>query len=205
MAHPAGPWREVMLKELGAKIDPDRVCFPGKLDYATYLRLLQRSDSHIYLSYPFVASWSLREALATGCAVVGSDTPPVTEFMRDGENGLIVPFLKPESVASSVLEVLEDRALASRVRKGARTYAEQHLPMDDYLRQYRDVIGRLTATARCSTPPSGRAASSSGAHSDTYTRSESAPDNPDAPARPPRSRSRARPPSPPSPATARTR
>ena len=93
MAHPLGPWREVLLKELGEKIDPDRVCFPGKIDYATYVRMLQRSDAHVYLSYPFVASWSLREALGTGCAVVGSDTPPVTEFVRNGQNGLIVPFL----------------------------------------------------------------------------------------------------------------
>ena len=196
MAHPLGPWREVLLKELGEKIDPDRVCFPGKIDYATYVRMLQRSDAHVYLSYPFVASWSLREALGTGCAVVGSDTPPVTEFVRNGQNGLIVPFLNPAGLASQVLEVLEDRALASRIRKGARTYAEQHLRMDDYLRAYHALIGRLIGTESrgpSPTPLSSPAASSSAAHSGTCSRSESVPGNPGVPARPPRNRARARP------------
>ena len=52
-------------------------CFLAGIDYPTYVALLQRSDAHVYLTYPFVASWSLREALATGCVVIGSDTPTV--------------------------------------------------------------------------------------------------------------------------------
>jgi glycosyltransferase involved in cell wall biosynthesis len=67
-----GNWRETMLAELGDSIDPDRVAFPGRIEYKTYVAMLQRSDVHVYLSYPFVASWSLREALATGCFVVGT-------------------------------------------------------------------------------------------------------------------------------------
>ena len=146
MASPAGTWREVMLKELNGTLDPARVCFPGKLDYPTYVKLLQRSDAHVYLSYPFVASWSLREALAAGCVVVGSDTPTVTEFVRDNENGLLVPFLRPDRVAQRVLEVLEDRTLASGLRKRARAYAERNLRMDVYLREYHALIARLTGT-----------------------------------------------------------
>ena len=78
---PEGTWRQKMLAELGDGIDPERVLFPGRLDYKTYVAMLQRSDAHVYLSYPFVASWSLREALATGCVVIGSDTPTVSEFV----------------------------------------------------------------------------------------------------------------------------
>ena len=61
-----GTWREAMLTELGDKLDLSRVTFPGKVDYNTYLSLLHRSDAHVYLTYPFVASWSLREAIGRG-------------------------------------------------------------------------------------------------------------------------------------------
>lgn len=152
---PEGTWRERMLRELGAAIDPDRVVFPGRIPYAAYLRLLQRSDAHVYLSYPFVASWSLREALAVGCVVVGSDTPPVREFVEDGRNGRLVPFFDARGVAKRVLEVLEDRRLAQDLRASARAYAETHLRMADYLAQYEALIGRLTGRVSeevCSAP-----------------------------------------------------
>ncbi len=144
-ARPAqGSWREVMLAELGSRIDPDRVHFVGRLRYPDYVRLLQRSDAHIYLTYPFVASWSLREALAVGCAVVGSDTAPVREFITDRRNGRLAPFLDPQAVARTVLEVLEDVKLAKRIRAGARKYAEAHLAMPDYLANYDALVGRMT-------------------------------------------------------------
>ena len=138
-----GTWREVMMAELGDRIDLSRVVFPGKLDYATYVRLLQRSDAHVYLTYPFVASWSLREALAAGCAVIGSDTPPVREFIADGMNGLLVSFFEPQRLAERVLTVLEDRVLAARLRRGARAYAERHLAMGDYLAAFGGLVGEL--------------------------------------------------------------
>jgi glycosyltransferase involved in cell wall biosynthesis len=137
-------WREHMLAELVDSIDPARVHFPGKIDYATYVRLLQRSDAHVYLTYPFVASWSLREALACGCAVVASDTGPVQEFITDGENGLLTPCLDPEALAERVLDVLENRKLSDRLRTGARRYAEEHLVMADHLAAYDALIARLT-------------------------------------------------------------
>jgi glycosyltransferase involved in cell wall biosynthesis len=139
-----GTWREVMLAEVGKHIDSDRVVFPGRIPYATYLSILQRCDAHVYLTYPFVASWSLRESLAIGCAVVGSDTQPVTEFITHGDNGLLVPCLKPHSVARGVLDLLDDKALTRTLRSNARAYAEKHLAMDDYLASYNRVIERLT-------------------------------------------------------------
>ena len=143
-----GTWRETLLAELNGAVDPDRVVFPGRVEYATYLKLLQRSDAHVYLTYPFVASWSLREALATGCAVIGSDTPPVREFVTDGRNGRLVSFFEPKGVADAVLEVIEDRALARKLRTGARTYAERNLDLRATLAGYEALICQLTGASK---------------------------------------------------------
>jgi glycosyltransferase involved in cell wall biosynthesis len=139
-----GTWRQKLLAELGDGIDPARVLFPGRLEYQAYVALLQRSDAHVYLSYPFVASWSLREALAAGCVVIGSDTPTVREFVSHGQNGLLVPFFDTKGLADTVLRVLEDATLARGLREGARRYAEEHLAMSDYIAGYEKLIGRLT-------------------------------------------------------------
>jgi glycosyltransferase involved in cell wall biosynthesis len=106
--------------------------------------MLRRSDAHVYLTYPFVASWSLREALGTGCVVIGSDTPTVREFVTHEQNGLLVSFFDPKGLADTVLRVLEDAPLARRLRENARRYAEQSLAMADYLAAYDALIGRLT-------------------------------------------------------------
>ena len=97
--HQGGNWREVMLSEVGKDIDPSRVVFPGRVPYSIYLSALKRSDAHIYLTYPFVASWSMREAMAIGCPIIGGDTEPVSEFIRHGKNGLLTPCLEPATLA----------------------------------------------------------------------------------------------------------
>jgi glycosyltransferase involved in cell wall biosynthesis len=142
-AHPSGPWREVMLAELHGQLDLSRVHFLGKIPYELHLKLLQRSDAHVYLSYPFVASWSLREALACGCVVVGGDTPTVTEFVRHNENGMIVPFLDSVAIAQMVLRVLDDGKLAARLRANARADAEIRLDLNAYLARYRALIEQV--------------------------------------------------------------
>lgn len=136
-------WREYMMREVGEKLDLSRIHFPGRIDYEDYIRLLQRSDAHVYITYPFVASWSLREALSMGCVVVGGDAAPVLEFVKHGENGLIVPSLEPEAVARQVLDVLEKPALARKLRANARAYAEQHLRLDDYIAGFEALVGRM--------------------------------------------------------------
>ncbi len=140
---PRGTWRQQMLEELGRAIDTSRVVLPGRIDYALYRRLLQRSDAHVYLTYPFVASWSLREALAMGCAVIGSDTAPVREFVLPEETGLLVPFHDPAALAEAVLRVLADRALARRLREGARRFASARLDLRETIAGYVALIGRL--------------------------------------------------------------
>jgi glycosyltransferase involved in cell wall biosynthesis len=139
-----GTWRQKMLAELGDGIDPRRVLFPGRIEYPTYVAMLQRSDAHVYLSYPFVASWSLREALSAGCVVIGSATPTVSEFVTHGQNGLLVPFFDPKRLAKTVLRVLDDAPLARRLRENARQFAEKNLAMTDYLAAYKALIAGIT-------------------------------------------------------------
>ena len=128
-----GTWREHFQREMAGKYDASRVLMPGQIPYDTFLRMLQRSDTHVYLTYPFVASWSLREALAIGCAIVAADVESVAEFVTHGRNGLLVPGLDPKHLARTVLEVLEDEKLNRRLRAGAQRYAQKHLDMKNYL------------------------------------------------------------------------
>ena len=138
-----GSWREHFQKELAGKYDAGRVLFAGQIPYPDYLRLLQRSDAHLYLSYPFVASWSLREALAAGCVVVASDVEPVREFVTDDKTGVIVPGLDHDRIADTVLELLDDQRRSRRLRKGARVFAEAELSLDDYLGRYEALIAGI--------------------------------------------------------------
>ena len=89
----------------------------------------------------------MREALAIGCAVVGSDTQPVREFVTNGENGLLAPFFDPQGLARTIQRVLEDTRLARSLREKARAYAERHLSMEDYLAEYEALIDRLIGGA----------------------------------------------------------
>jgi glycosyltransferase involved in cell wall biosynthesis len=154
--HQGGTWRDVMLAEVGKNIDPSRVVFPGRVPYSTYLSTLRRSDAHVYLTYPFVASWSMREAMAIGCAIIGGDTEPVSEFITHGENGLLTPFLDPKALAASILGVIEDKALNRSLRENARAYAERRLAMADYLSHYCSVIERLTGENPAAMPEAAK-------------------------------------------------
>ncbi|AQU87488.1 glycosyl transferase [Komagataeibacter nataicola] len=137
-------WRQHMLAELGGVLDMRRVHFAGRVKYDDFRRLLQRSDAHVYLTYPFVASWSLREAMACGCAIVGSQTAPVEEFLQDGRTARLVPFLAPRRIAQGVVELLEDERLATRLRANVRAHAVKTLAMQDYMAGYHRLIGELT-------------------------------------------------------------
>ena len=136
-------WRELLLSQI-SPIDMSRVHFPGKIGYPDYVKLLQRSDAHVYLTYPFVASWSLREAMACGCAIVASDTAPVREFITHGRTGTLTPFLDPAALATQILATLEGGTPIIRMRAAARRYAEQHMAMDIYIARYEALIERIT-------------------------------------------------------------
>lgn len=141
---PSGTWREHFLKEVAGKYDPARLLMPGQIPYEQYLRMLQRSDVHVYLTYPFVASWSLREALACGCAIIGSEVDPVREFITHNRNGLLTPCLDPQRLVERVHELLDNQKLADKLRAGARRYAEKNLDMKLHIAAFSRRIHALT-------------------------------------------------------------
>jgi glycosyltransferase involved in cell wall biosynthesis len=111
-------YKEFMLQQV--PLDLSRVHFVGTLPYGEYIKVLQASSVHIYLTRPFVLSWSMIEALSTGCLVLGSNTAPVTEVIRDGENGLLVDFFSPKQIADRVDEVLNHPTRMADIRQKAR-------------------------------------------------------------------------------------
>ena len=114
----AANWREHMAREV--PLDPERVHFAGKLPYARYLALLQTSALHIYLTVPFVLSWSCLEAMSAGCLVLASDTAPVREAIEHGVNGLLCDFHSPADIAAKAANALARRAELAPLRRAAR-------------------------------------------------------------------------------------
>ncbi|MEY2976287.1 MAG: hypothetical protein RLZZ435_424 [Cyanobacteriota bacterium] len=111
-------YRQLMLETLD--LDLSRIHFVGHLPYSLYLQVLQASTVHVYLTRPFVLSWSMLEAMATECLVVASRTPPVEEVIKDGVNGLLVDFFSPEAIVERVLEVLDHPDRMAMIRAQAR-------------------------------------------------------------------------------------
>ena len=111
-------WRESLLRDI--PLDPARVHFLGVIPREDYIRLLQVSAVHVYLTVPFVLSWSMLEAMAAGCLVAGSDTPPVREVLVDGQNGVLVDFFSPAAIAARVVDVLAHPARYQAMRAAAR-------------------------------------------------------------------------------------
>lgn len=143
----AATWRQYMIRELGDSLDPSRVFFVGKLPYPQYLAVLQLSSVHVYLTYPFVLSWSLLEAMSAGCMVVGSRTPPVQEVMTDGKNGLLVDFFDVDGLVDRVCSALADRAAAEPLREAARNLVVSQFDLKTAcLPAHLALIRRLTAS-----------------------------------------------------------
>ncbi len=111
-------YKEAMLEKF--PLDLNRIHFTDLLPYDEYLQVLQASAVHIYLTRPFVLSWSMLEALSTGCLIVASDTAPVKEVIENNVNGLLVNFFNPEQICDRVLEALDSYQRMAAIRKRAR-------------------------------------------------------------------------------------
>ena len=113
-------WKDIYLDEVRGRIDASRVHFLGKVPYGTFLSLMQVSRAHAYLTYPFVLSWSMVEAMSAGALVIGSDTAPVREVIRHGENGLLVDFFDVAAWSQTLITALAEPERFAPLRAAAR-------------------------------------------------------------------------------------
>ncbi|MEH1853216.1 MAG: glycosyltransferase family 4 protein [Nostoc sp.] len=111
-------YKQLMLEKLS--LDLSRLHFTDRLPYNEYLQVLQASSAHVYLTRPFVLSWSMLEVMAAGCLLVASKTSPVLEVVQDGVNGLLVDFFSPDNIANRVEEALNNPQEMSEIRANAR-------------------------------------------------------------------------------------
>lgn len=136
-------YKEYMLKKI--PLDLSRVHFLGSLPYGLYLKVIQASDVHVYLTRPFVLSWSMIESLSTGCLVIGSDTQPVREVIQDGENGLLVDFFSPKQIADRIDEVLDSPTRMAELRAQARKTVLERYALSDLLPKHLKLIEQVAS------------------------------------------------------------
>jgi len=134
-------YKQQMLKRV--PLDLSRVHFVGSLPYGLYLKVIQASHVHVYLTRPFVLSWSMIESMATGCLVLGSDTPPVQEVIKDGENGLLVDFFSPKKIADRISEVLDHPTRMAELREKARQTALEKYSLELLLPNHVELIEKV--------------------------------------------------------------
>lgn len=124
-----GNWKDTFAQEVRGQIsDADwaRVHFLGNIPYQYFIPMLQLSTVHVYLTYPFVLSWSLLEAMSCGCAIVASDTQPLHEAIRHNDTGRLVSFFDPAALAQEVCALLDQPEERQRLGANARAFAQQH-------------------------------------------------------------------------------
>ena len=114
-------WREVVFE--GLEIDPARLHVMGRTSHATMLAGLRLSTAHVYYTYPFVLSWSLVEAMASGCYVIASDTPPLHDAIEDGVNGRLLPFFDVDALSQAMIDACRDPEASAPLRAAARETA----------------------------------------------------------------------------------
>jgi glycosyltransferase involved in cell wall biosynthesis len=140
-----GHWKDACLRELeaqGQHLDTARVHFTGSLPYADYLRVLQVSRAHVYLTYPFILSWSLIEAMSVGCVLITSNTAPVQEVIEDGEQGLLFAFKDHATLARLATAALADPAGHAHLGQAARQRAQERFDFETVsLPAYRALLG----------------------------------------------------------------
>ena len=136
-----GTYREQMLKEVN--LDQSRIHFLGRVPYSRFLQVLQVSAAHIYLTVPFVLSWSVLEAMAAECLVIGSNTKPVIEVIEDRQNGLLVDFFSYQMIADRVDEVLDHPDRMRSIRRQARRTIVERYALDICLPKHLQLITTL--------------------------------------------------------------
>lgn len=123
-------WKAALLDELGGRLDLSRVHFMGRVPHTTMIDALSIGAAHVYYTYPFVLSWSLIEAMACECLILGSDTGPVRDAITDGAEGRLLPFFDVAALSDAMIAAAEDKARPSpmgiRAREKAIALFDQH-------------------------------------------------------------------------------
>lgn len=136
-----GTWKQYCLDEVLPQLDLARVHFLDILPHEALRRLMQVSTVHVYLTYPFVLSWSCIEAMSAGCAIVASDTAPVRDVIEDDETGLLTPFHEPVALAEKVVDLLGDAGKRARLSANAREKAVRNFDVQLCVRRTLDILG----------------------------------------------------------------
>jgi glycosyltransferase involved in cell wall biosynthesis len=126
-------WKDILISEMRPQIsdkDWQRVQYLGHVPYQFFIPLLQLSTVHVYLTYPFVLSWSLLEAMSAGCAIVASDTQPLHEAIQHNETGRLVNFFDANSIVKEVCDLLENPAERARLGANAIQFAKANYDLN---------------------------------------------------------------------------
>lgn len=121
-------WKDIFIEEVRGQIPDDdwaRVHFLGNVPHHLFTAMQQLSTVHVYLTYPFVLSWSLLEAMSCGCAIVASDTMPLREAIRHGDTGRLVGFFDGQALVREVCDLLDHPAERARLGAAARAFARE--------------------------------------------------------------------------------
>jgi glycosyltransferase involved in cell wall biosynthesis len=118
-------WKDIFLNEVRDRLDMSRVHFLGRIPYQHYMAVMQLSTVHVYLTYPFVLSWSLLEAMSMGCCIVASDTKPLHEAIEHGTTGRLVDFFDFKGIVDQVSDLLGNAGERQRLGENARAFAKE--------------------------------------------------------------------------------
>ncbi len=142
-------WKQIYIDEVRGRIPTphwNRVHFLGRVPYDRYLSMIQISRAHVYLTYPFVLSWSLLESMSAGCAILASDTAPVREVVTEGENGWLVDFFDKDALTDRLCDLLDDADARTRMGETARQFVRENYDLQSIcLPQHLDWVARLGA------------------------------------------------------------
>ncbi|MEM8915842.1 MAG: glycosyltransferase [Pseudomonadota bacterium] len=145
---PDGQTFRQLALETHKNLDHDRLHFVGQLNYRDYRSLLRASDCHVYLTIPFVLSWSLMEAMSLGCLIVSSDTAPVREVMTDNETGLLVDFFDVDALTAKILFALDNAEDLAPLRTKARQIIVERFPQPKSIRRFLALLNHLAGIER---------------------------------------------------------
>ena len=126
-----GGFRARMEREIGSRVDWSRVHFLGRVPYNVFVAVMQLSRCHVYMTMPFVLSWSMLEAMSVQATVVASNVAPVREVITDGKNGFLVDFFSPAMLARRVIDVLAHKDNFADIGRKARAHIVKHYDLVD--------------------------------------------------------------------------